>query len=838
MQFKNITSDILPKLVCTTLFLVSTPSYSAVPDVDLKVLVISTGTPEQDIGLDLIDDMLDEMGVPYDVLNASHEQLTQDKLITGNKGNYNGIILTDASLYYTGPDNYLSSAFTLEEWKMLHQYEINFNVRESVLSGYPASGPYYKNSYDLDYGMDLDTVESRSSFSTTWQIPSDNKEIFEYVNRQNAFAVSDYSRMAHPANNSDGPSVTPILTDSETGKTLVSTIQYPDGREVLLSTITNAWYLVHSQVLAYEFLNYATQGVFIGSRKVYLAAHVDDLFIASELWDADANATPGDVSYRTTSNDIESIVAANNRLLEENPNLPDFKLDLVFNGGGASIGLPPVELTSSQDTYLHSRNKKYTYGAWSTAYISSSRYLKRRGLFNFDLPDDVNSPTDKATLTLTTKPIRHHSSSQNARGSICLVTQQWTESANWYRRSNHSWWSRYGGAYDRNHCVPYKENNGKITVDVTPLVNQWQSQGKPNFGLIMHAAWGYYNLVQVHTREASNANYRPQLTIEFAAQEEPLTATVLDNKHDFRFLSHTLTHRDMYTSSGATFDVAYEEIDENLKVWQQLDLPGYNNGSQVLVTGNHSGLEDAESSEDTYPLPELTPYPEGLNYELVYAMEALGIKYMASDSSRVNQDVEHFLPGSDIMLLPRYPTSVFYNVTNPVDLTDEYNYVFYERYLENGEDPCTINGAICQPRSYEQILAAEAETTLRHMLTYKSWPHYFHAANLHDYGDGATLQYDWLTAVTDKYNSVLNLPIINLDYFSIGEMSKEKLFAKEANVRGTWNRDNNTVTLISDKPATITITGVVSNDTYGGQYILKTNTDHYSETFTVDRLID
>ena len=32
-------------------------------------------------------------------------------------------------------------------------------------------------------------------------------------------------------------------------------------------------------------------------------------------------------------------------------------------------------------------------------------------------------------------------------------------------------------------------------------------------------------------------------------------------------------------------------------------------------------------------------------------------------------------------MLPRWPTNVFYNTINPEQLEDEYNYIFYERYL-------------------------------------------------------------------------------------------------------------------------------------------------------------
>ena len=75
--------------------------------VKLKVLVITTGDVTEDAGYAYIKPVLDEMGVPYDVLNAATQDLTAEMLTSnasnptgvrclaaeaGCVGNYNGII--------------------------------------------------------------------------------------------------------------------------------------------------------------------------------------------------------------------------------------------------------------------------------------------------------------------------------------------------------------------------------------------------------------------------------------------------------------------------------------------------------------------------------------------------------------------------------------------------------------------------------------------------------------------------------------------------------------------------------------------------------------------------
>ncbi|WP_428774171.1 hypothetical protein, partial [Vibrio sp.] len=124
MLSRNIAEKISVKQILLLCFMLSFSASSfseELPNVALKVLVISPTTimdetdPNYARGLDTIDDMLDEMGVPYDVLDASTEVLGWDKLVTKivtdeideitgepkvvEQGKYNGIILTHSTLY-------------------------------------------------------------------------------------------------------------------------------------------------------------------------------------------------------------------------------------------------------------------------------------------------------------------------------------------------------------------------------------------------------------------------------------------------------------------------------------------------------------------------------------------------------------------------------------------------------------------------------------------------------------------------------------------------------------------------------------------------------------------
>ena len=87
---------------------------------------------------------------------------------------------------------------------------------------------------------------------------------------------------------------------------------------------------------------------------------------------------------------------------------------------------------------------------------------------------------------------------------------------------------------------------------------------------------------------------------------------------------------------------------------------------------------------------------------------------------------------------------------------------------------------------------AEADTALRHMLTFNKWPHFFHQSNLAKYDEsGNTLQFDWLNAVFTEYERVFKLPVKNYPYYLIGDHTEESLDAKSATIQATWNRTTN-----------------------------------------------
>ncbi len=699
----RLTGSLLGTMVMWIALMIAPPAF-ADNTVNLRVLVISTGDETQDLGLSYIKPVLDEVGVLYDVLNANTQDLTADMLAslngvacssldTGCVGSYNGIILTISDL---------TPNFTPAEWDILHNYEKDFKVREAVLSGWPATyfDPNAPFGIYLDYGLVFSS--SGASYNTQWSVPAAyQKEVLESVNLANPLPITDFAFAATPRNDAVGPrdgtipSVTPLLKTTN-GEALLSIVQYklPNQttpvREVMISTITHASFLIHSKVLAYEFISWATQGVFVGARRVHMTAHLDDLFIANTLWDPSLKADNPLQSYRLNSSDISNAVSKQAVFRADHPTAGAFKLDFPFNGFGAVVD--------------------------------------------------------------------------------------------------------------------------------------------------------------------------PEATTLVANTTEDLVAAVIANKDAFRYINHTFTHADMdkppvpadapcdYETFTTTASIQ-AEITKNRTVWGLLGLPEQTNNNRLLLTGNHAGLKDRKCTDDPLLHTNMANVQDddvafdqgGANTLFLKAAANVNVQYIASDSSQRAQNIEQYITQyddgkpTDRIMLPRWPTNVFVNVINPDQLVDEYNYMFHDRFVNAGQDPCTIPGAICTPRSYAEILVAEADNAVRHMLSFNKWPHFFHQSNAANYANGNTLIFDWLNAVFAAYERLFKLPVLNLPYWQIGDKTKQRLDAKTAIIQAKWNRSTNQVTLSANKAITLEMTGITGGGTYGGQFVRAVNVTTTPTAFTVNR---
>ena len=291
------------------------------------------------------------------------------------------------------------------------------------------------------------------------------------------------------------------------------------------------------------------------------------------------------------------------------------------------------------------------------------------------------------------------------------------------------------------------------------------------------------------------------------------------HRSNFFWVTHTYDHENLdcfqpVPNSGVCSPATYAQSNLELTLNQNI-------GSQLGL------VEDRRSI--------VTPNLSGLNNPNFLAAAAQnGIRYMVSDSSQLGPNFPHntavWSPiRSSILLIPRRPTNIFYNVYTPEvgvpgSATGEYNYF----YGPNGIS--RVGGPGGPPffnvdQTYAQIVDREAELIVRNMLRGEVFPLMLHQANLVAYDGQHSLFSDLGDAVLSKLRAISPLPITSLDQSSIAEIALDRMAFNNSGVSATLN-PGVSIVLSASKSAKVPITGLCRSncDSNGGLPISYYNT--------------
>jgi MYXO-CTERM domain-containing protein len=246
--------------------------------VDARVLVITAdGT---DPAAAAAQAALTRLGTPFDLHDATHGQrLTADQLATGAHGRYNAIVL-DRGALLTGTG---TSAFTDAEWQTLATYEATFGVRRAALYTLPDAG----------YGFVPSAVTASGTVAA--HCTPEGAKVFVGANCAGPIAIAN--AVVYTAGPADASTV-PLLVD-DAGHALAATRQTPDGRETLALTFSQADGAAHTLQLMFGVIRWAARGLFLGERHAYAGVQIDDLFLASRMYD-------GSPPVRITDADLQA----------------------------------------------------------------------------------------------------------------------------------------------------------------------------------------------------------------------------------------------------------------------------------------------------------------------------------------------------------------------------------------------------------------------------------------------------------------------------------------------------------------------------------------------------
>ena len=255
----------------------------------------------------------------------------------------------------------------------------------------------------------------------------------------------------------------------------------------------------------------------------------------------------------------------------------------------------------------------------------------------------------------------------------------------------------------------------------------------------------------------------------------------------FPWINHTFSHENL---DAATYDMVYREITRNNETASSMGFANYDR--RALVTPDVSGLSNANAMRAAYDA---------------------GVRFLVTDTSQPGMDnptPQTGIPNPSeprLLMVPRRPVNLYYNVTTPTEWTNEYNSIYHAYW---GRD-----------LSYSEILDKESDVLLQYLLRGEVDPWMFHQSNLRAYDGVHTLLGDLLDRTLDKYGKIFVLPVRSLTLAGLGEFMRARMRYDAAGVRASFVPDQGTLTLTATNAAVVPVTGLCSGsaENYGGQCI-------------------
>lgn len=275
---------------------------------------------------------------------------------------------------------------------------------------------------------------------------------------------------------------------------------------------------------------------------------------------------------------------------------------------------------------------------------------------------------------------------------------------------------------------------------------------------------------------------------------DTLTPAIKSLQSNFRWINHTYTHANL---DAITYNGAYKEINKNNNMANNLGLGVYSR--KTMIQPDISGLG---------------------NPNFLQAAADLNIRYILSDTSQPGWDnptpntgyVSKYQPS--ILILPRHPTNLYYNVSTPEEWVSEYNHF----YAPGGLFPYWDHAL-----SYSEVLDKESTMMLSYLLKYDVDSLMFHQPNLRAYNGKNSLLGDLIEATLAKYEQIFTLPIVNPSQIDTGNIMAARMAYNASGAKATLVLGSpNKITLQTVNAATIPVTGISygnNAESYGGQKV-------------------
>ena len=255
----------------------------------------------------------------------------------------------------------------------------------------------------------------------------------------------------------------------------------------------------------------------------------------------------------------------------------------------------------------------------------------------------------------------------------------------------------------------------------------------------------------------------------------------------FRWLNHGFTHLHL---DAADVDECMVEIQQNHVIAQQLGLEAYSPAN--MVTSDTSGLE---------------------NPQFLLAAQQAGVRYLVSDTSQPGWSNPSPNVGNEsklqpgILVIPRHPTNLIYDVSTPEEWVSRYNHIYHDFWGRNLD--------------IAEIIEEEASAIVRYMLRFDIDPLMFHQANMRAYDGTHSLLSDLIDRVLGKYDDYCaNLPVVNLSMHEIGQAMEMRAVYDAAKIEARLILGSELL-IVADRDVVVPITGIHidgASEEYAGEH--------------------
>lgn len=338
-------------------------------EVEFKILILSAVDDEEtDPGLKLAIETLESFWIPYEVIVLTKEGVKRDDLklvYTNSDGSakYSGVITTEFNLSYKDKKTQTyKSALSERQWDELFRFVRQFRLRHVSLFTYPQAYVGVEEIPGRDHGgtNQVSLVKESmagytSGMRTDWKIGI--KDVWHYPVK---ILPQDAQRTR------------PIAFFADSSVAAISH-QTEDQREQLHFFFTQGKDLLLSKVMAPIWLKWLVHNLYVGKRRTYLSAQVDDVFIPTVLW-----SRHGDTEhqlYRSRVDDLKGYLQFQREFLRKETHDRHFKIEMAFNGKGildyGGLNVDPLTLFLQREaaefswvshTYHHYELDHLSYG--------------------------------------------------------------------------------------------------------------------------------------------------------------------------------------------------------------------------------------------------------------------------------------------------------------------------------------------------------------------------------------------------------------------------------------------------------------------------------------------